>query len=233
MATFDETIHEITAAAHAAGLLSGSGQVDVGQVESALLHALRQLSQTIDIDGFKQSLDPMFQTLTGEDTYALPPDFGRLTRPDDEADSGLFIYDVANDANASGLRIMELSEMLRRRDSAASRPTHFALVSGNQLRLFPAPDAGSESQGYHVCGVYIIHMSARAFDGDVPLPDHTYLRDAAMAQMAMQLGHPQAPALTAQAAMSYSRMVNEHLRLSQAFQYKHARYSRGTLGGRH
>lgn len=234
MATFDDTLHEIAAAAHAAGLLSGSGQVDIGQAESALLHALRQLSQTIDIDGFKRSVDPLLQTSENQHTYALPADFGRLTLPDDEHDTGLFIYDVATEGNASELHLMELADMLQRRDTASARPTHFALTNGNQLRLFPTPDAGPDDLSYRVAGVYIISMSVRAFEDDVPLPDHSYLRDATLAHMAVQLGHPRADILSKLALNSFSNLVNTHLRLAQAFQYKHARrYSRARAGGRH
>ncbi len=235
MASYDDTLHEIAAAAHAAGLLSGSGQVDIGQAESALLHALRRMSQTIDIDTLKVMADPLLVTVEGEHTYALPANFGRLTMPDDETDSGIFVYDVETNSNPTALRYMDPNDMMARRDAAAQRPSHFAVLSSKRLRLFPTPDAGPNSEHYYVSMVYIVEISAESFlsDTDLSVPDHTYFRDATLAQMATELGHPRAPELWALATDSGARLLNQHLRVAQRFQYKHARYSRSGMGGRH
>lgn len=225
MATFDQVVQEISAAAHAAGLMAPGGHVDTGHVESCLVHALRVLSQTIDLDAFKVVADPLVQTVESRHLYALPESFGRPTRPDDEGDSGIYVYD-SDDSSPASLMYMDPVEMLRNRAAGEGRPAHFNIV-GRQLHLHPTPDGV-----YYIAMIYIRSISAADFlaPDDVALPDHTYLRDACLAQMAMELGHPVAPALVQIAERARSQILNEELRAQQRFQYKMTnRFTSGRL----
>lgn len=234
--TIEELLDDIAGSAQAAGLVTGSGHVDLAQVELALLQTARILSQTIDVQSFQVVADPLFRTEAGVPEYALPSDFGRFVHPEHEDDTGIYLRASTATAGGSALKHMSATEMLRRQPSQTLRPTHYTLVSGNKLRLFPTPNQDAASDDYIVSGVYIKRISAEDLMGDdldVSLPESTFLKDGTIARLALDLDHDRAEAYGAVAQSSYAQLANGIQRQRQRFQRRRAgtRWPRNTLRG--
>lgn len=234
--TFEELVNDIVGAAQAANLVSGSGHVDLGEVELALLHAARSLSATIDLDALHVVEEHFIRTEAGIPEYVLPADFGRFIRPDDEDDTGIYLRTSTENGGGAPMRQMDAADMLRRRTTQNQRPTHYCLVAGRRIRLWPTPDTDAAGGDYIVSAVYIKAINADAFMDDqahLNTNESTYFRDATLAQMAEDMEKDNAEVLRARANASFTRLANEALRNRQRFQRKrgNARWPRNTLRG--
>jgi len=202
------------------GLTGASGQVDASAVELMVLHVLQSLADSFDFDTLTKVVDPLFVTSTGQDTYALPEDFGRLLMPHDEEGSGLRCRSSAT--NEWALVYRDPLALRRQRSTTQTRPAYFTLLAGKQLLLDPPPDANGTT-GYIGVGIYIHAITAELLEGEVPLNHPAALVDMTVARLAADKSHPQTPLLVGQAEQARGRSINANARTRQQFQSRTSR----------
>ena len=221
---FRTVVDMILSRAQDLGLKGESGQVDGSTVELALLHTVQRLADSWDFDTLTQIANPMFTTGTGEDTYRLPEDFGRLLFPQDDQESGVFIYDGTNE---QVLVYRDPFTFYKNRSTTNQRPAYFTLLTGKQLRLDPPPDSNG-TNAYRGRGVYSIAITEELLEGEVPLAQPAALVDMTVAALAVDKSHANQAVLLQQGEIARSRIVNANARMRQQFQSKHGRTWRHT-----
>jgi len=214
---FRTIIDRIAQRCQALGLTQGdTGQIDVSAIELHLLHVMQGLAERHDFDTLTNIAEPMFVTRTGERTYRLPEDFGRLVTPQDDQTSGLLIDDGTNEYPLT----YRDPELHRRQQSPTNqRPMYFTVLAWARIRLDPPPDGnGTNNPGYTGIGTYIQAITADILDGEVPFTHPASLVDMTLAQLAGDRSHPQSAFLLQQALRAESQLINHMRRMQQQFQ---------------
>jgi hypothetical protein len=187
---------------------------------------LQGIVDTYDLSAYIVQHDALFLTMAGHREYPLPDDFGRLMHVQEEVRSGLpgtgvggFFVRCSPTDTPRPLRYREALHFRQQAILTASQPQWFTLGRhGGQraLILDPPPD---ENNGvpYVGEGVYIARVERPDLDDEILLDEPTVLVEGVLAQLAVDKGLPQAPALQAGYQRLMSALVNNAHRKSQQF----------------
>jgi hypothetical protein len=199
-----------------------TGLVDTAAVELMLLHVLQGLSDTYDFETLQVFGNPLFVTVPGERTYALPDDFQRFLLPKDAETDGLWLHDGYN---ANLLTYRSTDDFRRQWSVTNGPPMYFSLGAGPSVVLDPPPDTNTATSqvGYHGVGTYIRTVTPDLLDGAVPLLFPAALVEMTLAVLALDSGHAATPVLLVQGEQARTRLVNAHARLAQQFQSRFRR----------
>lgn len=190
-------------------------------VADALLVAhnvLQNFVDVYDLPGYHRFNDAMFQTLSGQTTYPLPEDFGRLLKVRDQlflgtpgtGQSGFFL--AGGDLAPFPLNYDEPIAFRNGVRSQRGKPHHFTM-SGRQLILDPPPD-DNKGDNYLGQGVYVakVERPDLGLEGEIYLEEPSVLISATLYQMASDRGLPQVQTLLAEHTSLMSAMANNAAR---------------------
>lgn len=177
----------------------GEGRPDMAAIELAYLHVLQMLSDIADFDGLMCVNPTWARTQPGQDTYALPPDFGRFPLPTDDEDTGIFLD---QGGRLDGLRYRNPLALYRERQIGEGRPQWYTLAPGHQCTLNPTPDTE-----YALMLVYMRAITVALLDEIVPIDHPALLLPLILAQLAEDQGHPLAPSFTQQAQQAREQLL--------------------------
>jgi hypothetical protein len=202
-----------------------TGLVDTAAVELMLLHVLQGLSDAYDFETLMVIGNPLFITVPGQRTYALPDDFQRFLLPKDAETDGLWLHDGYN----AGLLTFRSTDDFRRQWSVLNgTPRYFSLGAGPSIVIDPPPDTNTATSqvGYHGVGTYIRTITPELLDGPVPIPFPAGLVEMTLAVLALDNSHPATPLLLAHGEQARGRLLNAHARQAQLFQSRTSRIHR-------
>ena len=204
-----------------------SGIVDASDIELAIYSALLDLVGKYDLDGFVVTNTSMFTTTIGIDEYALPADFSRFVTPREKDRYGIGVWDGSS---LSPLVYQRPDEMIRLRPTTNNRPRYYTLTAYGKVKLSPTPDANGTTN-YTGRGVYVRDLLPDELEsGTVPLGYAMVLEKVALAQLGVDLGHPQAPVLAGEAARAITTTVNGQARQRLEFQNRNTAVGRSASG---
>lgn len=209
--------------------LFGDGQVDVARIELAILDVEMEIAGRFVLDAYLVVNEAMFVTQSGESTYILPDDFGRVLPPREELRTGIFVNDGTTNAELERITAERLvREALPVR---TGKPARFRLAPDRKMELAPLPDSNNSSN-YTVRGMYIRRITRRESEDSLDLTHPEALRDGVLAQLAGDRGHGAAAQFKADYERNLARLGNAQGREHQQFQPSYAwRYQRRTVRG--
>jgi hypothetical protein len=192
---------------------------DIADLELIVFEELQRLVDTYDLSAYLHPNPTMLRTAVGVDAYELPEDFGRLMRPIQETDWGL--YRVEGTTRIP-LQYREPIQWLTLDRSTRSRPTQFTLME-DQVWLHPTPDAA-----YTIEGLYVQRLERPDWEETVRLSEPSILLSKTLA-VAAGTKHPDAALLVSRAEKDERTLAFHHARGRLRFwnQNKHDRLGQG------
>ena len=190
-------------------------QVDAGEVELAAYNAILDINDGWDLDFFTVINDRIAVTTTGEPSYAVPGDFGRLLAPNEDNETGIFIL-TTSDASPTPIRYREHTEWYRRQSPSTGQPSHFTINNNDTLVLDPTPDSNADVH-YIIQGTYIKNIESFGADDALLVSHPTALIAATLERLAIDRGATQTPVLIAESNRQKSKLVNSQARIRQLF----------------
>lgn len=191
--------------------------VDASAVELLLLHTLQGLADGYDWELFITTGEPLFATVPGVRSYALPEDFQRFLLPNDENTSGLFLWDGTTEWT---LTYLQTEEFRRQWQRTAGKPLWFTLAAGPMVLLDPPPD---DTALYVGSGTYIRTITPAILDENVPILFPSALVEMTLAPLAIDASHASSQALLAASEVARTRLINAYARQAQKFQTRGGR----------